>query len=538
MVAWLILAGGPCWLAGCWLRAPQQRQGPALALLATPVMVFWLLLLAAAAAVVPRVAATVRTFGSPTVTSWPSARIVLGKPPAVIFNHTLSDDAEWGCMDQFWITADSDLAMAKMGVRLEVRYQFDGEPTPSVAFEPAMMAGNGWAAVPLAGRWMDGARDAGRQGIYAAGGKVGRGGRLTGWYSTVRMPFRRAVLVTAVLVPRPGAVPPANQTRAMPVVARPVAGRPNSPDPPYPPGPVPSPHCRDLPAPDNGRCINADIIVRGFEDTSSDDVSLTLPSGLTLPRTARMTLHHFEDKVDGFAFAELAKVPAGHEGVLFGVSAAIETSPPWGHMTQSGMHVSNSWIEGCWNMQRRASEPLPGLVLGTGFEDFIDSTYGFNILGPDPHDRTASTMQPALQRRCSPNGTAPFTSVNPLTPQHGVCLEGTLYQESTSGVVHYTTDLTPLAAVHPKLNRSSSSSSSSEYGVERVSVYRFTDSEIIAFEDGGSLMWRNSDPGPSPKCRCEEPAHKPKAGAPVMLRTYVWVYQWPADKHEKREVQA
>jgi hypothetical protein len=34
----------------------------------------------------------------------------------------------------------------------------------------------------------------------------------------------------------------------------------------------------------------------------------------------------------------------------------------------------NSWIEGCWNIQRRASEPLPGLVLGTGFEDFFDST--------------------------------------------------------------------------------------------------------------------------------------------------------------------
>eukprot|EP01051_Picozoa_sp_SAG22_P017688 SAG22_NODE_2790_length_2209_cov_1.681043_2_plen_95_part_00 len=63
-------------------------------------------------------------------------------------------------------------------------------------------------------------------------------------------------------------------------------------------------------------CVNADIIVRGFEDTSADDVSLTLPSGLRLPRTARMTLHHFEDKVDGFAFAELAKVPAGYEGVL------------------------------------------------------------------------------------------------------------------------------------------------------------------------------------------------------------------------------
>ena len=114
------------------------------------------------------------------------------------------------------------------------------------------------------------------------------------------------------------------------------------------------------------------------------------------------------------------------------------------------------------NMQRRASEPLPGLVLGTGFEDFIDSTYGFNILGPDPDDPTASVMQPALQRRCSPNGTAPF-AINPVKPQSGICLEGTLYQESSSGVVHYTTDLTEHAAVDPKLNLT-------QYGVERVSV--------------------------------------------------------------------
>jgi hypothetical protein len=113
-------------------------------------------------------------------------------------------------------------------------------------------------------------------------------------------------------------------------------------------------------------------------------------------------------------------------------------------------------------MQRRASEPLPGLVLGTGFEDFIDSTYGFNILGPDPDDPTASVMQPALQRRCSPNGTAPF-AINPVKPQSGICLEGTLYQESSSGVVHYTTDLTEHAAVDPKLNLT-------QYGVERVSV--------------------------------------------------------------------
>eukprot|EP01051_Picozoa_sp_SAG22_P017689 SAG22_NODE_2790_length_2209_cov_1.681043_3_plen_239_part_00 len=192
-------------------------------------------------AAAPRAAATVRTFGSPTVTSWPSARIVLGQPAAVILNHSLSSDAAYGAMDQFWVTAVSDLAMAEMGVRLEVRYQFDGEPTPSVAFEPAMMAGNGWAAVPLAGRWADGARDAGRQGIYGVGNKVGRGGRLTGWYNNIRLPFRRSVLITAALVPRPGAVPAsANHTRSSAsssssARAAAAAGPPNPPNPPYPP---------------------------------------------------------------------------------------------------------------------------------------------------------------------------------------------------------------------------------------------------------------------------------------------------------------
>jgi hypothetical protein len=236
--------------------------------------------------------ATVRTFGSPTVTSWPSARIVLGDPPSVIFNHTVSSDAQWACMDHFWITANSDLAMAAMGARLEVRYQFDGEVTPSVSFEPAMMSGNGWAAVPLAGHWMDGASEAGQEGIYAAGDKVGRGGRLTGWFNNLRMPFRHSVLVTAALVPRPGSAPPniSASDRQEAGFDPPPA---NPPDPPYPPGPVPSPHCKTLPSPADSHCVNADIIVRGFEDTTSSNAALILPSGLTLPRTARMRLHHF-----------------------------------------------------------------------------------------------------------------------------------------------------------------------------------------------------------------------------------------------------
>ena len=78
-----------------------------------------------------------------------------------------------------------------------------------------------------------------------------------------------------------------------------------------------------------------------------------------------MALHHFEDRVGGYDYASLATFPPGHEGVIYAVAAAVETSPPWGHMAGGKIAGSNSWIEGCWNLQRRAAEPLPGLVLGT-----------------------------------------------------------------------------------------------------------------------------------------------------------------------------
>ena len=78
-----------------------------------------------------------------------------------------------------------------------------------------------------------------------------------------------------------------------------------------------------------------------------------------------MALHRFEDRVGGYDYASLATFPPGYEGVIYAVAAAVETSPPWGHMADGKIAGSNSWIEGCWNLQRRAAEPLPGLVLGT-----------------------------------------------------------------------------------------------------------------------------------------------------------------------------
>lgn len=42
------------------------------------------------------------------------------------------------------------------------------------------------------------------------------------------------------------------------------------------------------------------------------------------------------------------------------------------------------YIEGCWNFFRAADEPFPGLVVGTGVEDYFDSGYYFGADAGDP----------------------------------------------------------------------------------------------------------------------------------------------------------
>ena len=55
-----------------------------------------------------------------------------------LLNHTLSRSPSFGVVDQFWAVQSSDVALAEMGVRIELSYFFDGEQIPSVAFEPAL----------------------------------------------------------------------------------------------------------------------------------------------------------------------------------------------------------------------------------------------------------------------------------------------------------------------------------------------------------------------------------------------------------------
>ena len=89
-----------------------------------------------------------------------------------------------------------------------------------------------------------------------------------------------------------------------------------------------------------------------------------------------MVLHKLEPavKVDAYELLTLAAIPAGFEGLLFQNTIAIEATPPWGIAGAAGRYqVLNSYVEGCWHLQRRANESLPGLTLGTGLEDYFDS---------------------------------------------------------------------------------------------------------------------------------------------------------------------
>jgi len=283
--------------------------------------------------------------------------------------------------------------------------------------------------------------------------------------------------------------------------------------------------------------------VRGYEDTSPT-AGLTLASGVTLPRGARLKLYRHEAaRVEPYDFITLANISAGTEGLLYLTSIALETGPPygqnsnetWSNGASKPFRATNNYIEGCWHMTRSHSEKLPGLTLGTGFEDYFDTTFGFSLVGPDPRDPSQGNFSNEIQRTC--NGT-----VNPVGHYDGVCeSQGVLFQHSESGLLHFSSDTSDDFAIDPLLLVNSSTGQQISRGgdgacvgkgpcplrgVERISAYRFLDREVISFEDGGTVQWRNSDF--EPKCYAlTTPGKEIQNVSPVLVRSYAWVYEWP-----------
>ena len=75
------------------------------------------------------------TFGSTPNQLFPGPNLCVGASPHTVLNHTLSyTPSSLGVLDQFWTVQPSDVALAELGVRVELSYYFDGEASPSASY--------------------------------------------------------------------------------------------------------------------------------------------------------------------------------------------------------------------------------------------------------------------------------------------------------------------------------------------------------------------------------------------------------------------
>lgn len=288
-----------------------------------------------------------------------------------------------------------------------VEYYIDGEANASVAFQPSLACGQGFPQYI-------GSDPTSPTGLFSAGSHIGKAGSVAGWYMQHKIPFYASLRV---------------QTRTSP----------------------------------GGGCVTAYMQVRGFEvlpGYGAMEAGFPLSSGFTVPRGARMQLQQLSAaRFPPLWFASMVNISSGYAGVLLQVSMALTTSPP-----------ANNYIEGCVHALTQGNMSLPGLVVGTGLEDYFASAYWFS----------AASGYPA----------------------------GLPFQHASTGLLHF-----------------SRGAPAGADGVEQLSAYRYHDAEVLGFSDGGRLLWRIGDQ--TGKCGAngtDSPIGTPSA---VTLTSYAWVYTWP-----------
>jgi hypothetical protein len=205
-------------------------------------------------------------------------------------------------------------------------------------------------------------------------------------------------------------------------------------------------------------CYNGYLNIRGTVGWP-----LALPgSGAPLPFGTRLVVQTnalaLRQPLD---FVTVAALPAGQRGLVFQTSWAVEAQPV------GGPGVGGGYIEGCWNFYSATTIPYPGLVVGTGVEDYFDSGYYF---GADSGDAV-----------------------------------GVLFANALSG-------LTLFQRAAP---------------FERLSAYRFHNTDPLVMVDGGMLTWQVGCEGHAGASKCGNPlppgvaaaAAPPAPAAPALRRT-------------------
>ena len=86
----------------------------------------------------------------------------------------------------------------------------------------------------------------------------------------------------------------------------------------------------------------------------------------------------------------LVTLPRGYAGLLYMTTLATQTTP-----------AGNNYIEGCWHLFPSANATWPGVVLGTGVEDYFDSAYWFCALGGQVRHGSVESMSAlAVYKAC------------------------------------------------------------------------------------------------------------------------------------------
>lgn len=295
-------------------------------------------------------------------------------PASVIVNYTLPVGKTHGVLHHFWTTGGGE-----SNDLMWVDYFIDGEATPSISFQPAMMCGLMFPHL-LAPATKE----------YAAGALCGKNSPSGGWFNTFPIPFYTSAVVR---------------------MRRTEKG-----------------------------CTGAYANVRGTVELPlvipGSGISLGVATGLKprlwLQKNA-LALHQ------PLEYITVAQLDPGMSGFVLQTSWGVQTDPVGGSKNGGG------YIEGCWTFYRKHNESFPGLVVGTGVEDYFDSAYYFG----------ADAGQPI----------------------------GIPFATPLSGLPLFTRD----------------------GKTETLSAYRFHNRDPLVMEDGGRLVWRVGAAGTKGSTKCGNP---------------------------------
>jgi hypothetical protein len=464
--------------------APQHTSGQVKRSWAHTLPLLLLLLLVATSRAASAAVPVPRTFGNGVIAYVRNSTF----SPLLVLEHNLSSDAVYGVMTHYWSTGE------QVNWDTVVDYWVDGEEAPSVSLMEDMACGQGFPKAAHGtynghgGHW-DGSRDDGN-GTFAAGEKMGKAGEVGGYYHYHKILFQKSIKVTA------RSLGSGNQVVYM--------------------------------------------VVRGHEVARTDAAAsgLRLPSGFTVPPNAKLQLQRIDNQTfQPLEFVPLVTLPPGQAGLLYLTTFATQTIP-----------AGNNYIEGCWHLFTKHNAAWPGIVMGTGVEDYFvrlpnanaaaahaaarhafatckggqaatahllreaESTYVLLVPPRRVHRnrtrRTGFARWAAWARACS--RTPPQACSTSRAPLSTARTSSMAVRKNAPLVSHYDIKTIILPRKARDKHRESGEKEAFFAGrptattpkndsiwstVEKLSAYRFFDQEVVGFADGGALHWRNGDVG-------------------------------------------